>query len=85
MSRDAVRRYVADLELLLAGIFLFVLGIPALIWQYESAKLGERMDAIGSSRGIEAVELAAWKVSLTKFLGVALSGGGVVAAVLSVV
>lgn len=76
---------MANLELLLAGIFLFVLGLPALIWPYESAKLGEQLDAIGSRRRISEVEPAGWKVSLTKFMGIVLSGGGVVAVLLSFV
>lgn len=75
---------MADLELLLAGVFLFVLGLPALIWPYESAKLGEQLDAIGSSRSLREVEPAGWKVSLTKLMGVGLSGGGLVAAVVSI-
>lgn len=76
---------MADLELLLAGVFLFVLGLPALTWPYELAKFEEQLDAIGSSRRMEEVEPAGWRVSLTKLAGIALSGGGVVAAVLSLV
>jgi ribose/xylose/arabinose/galactoside ABC-type transport system permease subunit len=76
---------MANLELLLAAILFFVLGLPALIWPYESAKLGEQLDAIGSSRRMAEVEPAGWKVSLTKLMGIVLSGGGLVAAVVSFV
>lgn len=85
MGRDGVRHHMTNLEMLLAGVFFFVLGLPALIWPYESAKLGEQLDAIGSSRRMAEVEPAGWKVSLTKFMGIALSGGGVVAVLVSFV
>lgn len=54
-----------------SGIVVAALGVPALVWPYRVSRLGERMDAIGSTRRASEVEPADWNVLLTRIVGAA--------------
>ena len=69
------------------GLFLSLLilgwGIVAFRWPYETARHGERWDAIGSKRRRSAIEPAEWKVKLTRISGAVSTGIGVLLVLLS--
>jgi hypothetical protein len=48
------------------GAFMLVVGLLGLRYPYKVALIEELVDSIGSTTPIDAVEPAAWKVSLTK-------------------
>ncbi|WP_338729171.1 hypothetical protein [Haladaptatus sp. DJG-WS-42] len=52
------------------GIFLLLAGLPAALWPYRLARLGEQVDAIGSTTPLAGVEPADWNVLLTRVIGV---------------
>jgi hypothetical protein len=58
--------HLAWLRILL-GAFMFVVGLLGFVYPYKVARFEEAIDAIGSTRSLDTVEPAAWKVSLTKF------------------
>ncbi|PSP26729.1 hypothetical protein BRC65_09830 [Halobacteriales archaeon QH_2_65_14] len=58
------------------GIFLIFLGAPIALRPSVFAKLEEQLNAIGSKRSWSEVEPAHWKVVLTKYTGIALTGVG---------
>jgi hypothetical protein len=49
------------------GTLMLVVGVLGFRYPYKVARFEEIIDAIGSTRSLDAVEPAAWKVSLTKF------------------
>jgi hypothetical protein len=49
------------------GTVMLVVGLFGFVYPYKVARIGEILDAIGSTTPSETVEPAAWKVSLTKF------------------
>ncbi|WP_332899385.1 hypothetical protein [Haladaptatus sp. CMSO5] len=52
------------------GIFFLLGGLPAALWPSRLARLGEQLDAIGSTTPLDRVEPAEWNVLLTRVLGI---------------
>lgn len=48
------------------GVIMLVAGGLGVAYPYKVARIGEIIDAIGSTRSLDAVEPAGWKVSLTR-------------------
>jgi len=59
------------------AVMCIVIGIPAAIWPYRTARFAERWDAIGSRRQWSAVEPADWRVTVQRVLGIVATGFGV--------
>ena len=59
------------------AVICIVLGIPAAIWPYRTARFAERWNAIGSRRQWSAVEPADWRVTVERVFGILLTGFGV--------
>lgn len=51
---------------IILGAFMLVAGGLGVVYPYKIAWFGEIIDAIGSTRSLDAVEPAGWKVSLTR-------------------
>jgi hypothetical protein len=59
------------------AVVCIVVGIPAAIWPYRTARFAERWNAIGSKRRWSAVEPADWRVTVERIVGTLLTGFGV--------
>jgi hypothetical protein len=57
-------------EVRVVGFVLLAFGVPGAVWPYRMARLGERVDAVGSRRSWSEVEPSDWNVSLTRAVGV---------------
>ena len=56
---------------------MILLGSVITSFAYPLTRFNEQVDAIGSTTPAEEVEPAMWNVMLTRLLGIALAGGGV--------
>ncbi|WP_254824355.1 hypothetical protein [Haloglomus halophilum] len=65
------------------GLFIFLAGLVGAALPRTTATLGERIDAIGSTRSWDEVEPTSWNVTWTRFWGVVLMFLGVVFIVLA--
>lgn len=52
------------------GPVLVAFGLPGAIWPYRTARLGERVQGIGSNRSWDEIEPADWNVSVTRVAGI---------------
>lgn len=54
---------------LVVGGGIVLLGVLSVLYPYEISRLEEAIDAIGSTRSLDDVEPATWKVTLTRIVG----------------
>jgi hypothetical protein len=62
---EAMPEQLAWLRITL-GAFMLVAGGLGIVYPYKVARIGEIIDAIGSTRSLNTVEPVGWKVSLTR-------------------
>lgn len=55
------------------GVVMLVFAGLGIAYPYKVARIGEMLDAIGSTRNLDAVEPAQWNVLLTRILSVVLA------------
>jgi len=61
----------------LAAALLLAFGVSNAVWPYRMARLGERLDALGTERGSGEVEPTDWNVVFTRLSGGVFLFGGV--------
>ena len=66
-----------DMVNLILGTIVIAVGLVGAIWPYKVAWFKDLIDAIGSKRSGSKVELADWKVLLTRIFGIGVSLYGV--------
>ncbi len=66
------------------GLFLLLFGLPGAVFPYELARLGEQIDAIGSTTPAEEVEPADWNVTLTRMICIVMAAFGVLTVAIGV-
>jgi hypothetical protein len=78
---NGVIRTTVEIGRILFGLVVAALGLYPTLAPYNAARLGERLDAIGSRRSWVTIEPTTWNVRLTRIAGVLTVVFGLVVAV----